>query len=117
VCGWTGHRAVGIGRGELAAGTERDAEGVERLAEIYAARSTTAWAGSPELRVVLDGVGLLHEPAPDVLWLLGELGYEIERRRGTVRVPTAGLILYGEDQASHEGFASVTLSRPSPEGR
>jgi hypothetical protein len=63
-------------------GTERDAEGIERLGEVYAAWSTTVWSGSPELRVLLvllvlldgvDFVDLVDEPAPDVLWLLGEI--------------------------------------------
>jgi hypothetical protein len=40
---WASVPAQGIGRGELAAGNERDAEGVERLGEIYVARSTIAW--------------------------------------------------------------------------
>ncbi|WP_131739899.1 hypothetical protein [Actinomadura roseirufa] len=127
LCGWADHRSVRIGRGRLALSTERGEDGVERIAEIVGTRRP-GWSGNPELRLRLDGVDLLDEPAADVAALLRGLGHEIVRpsggHGGTLRVPAIGLSLYGPDPrdraepagpgpAGPDRFAAASFQLPS----
>ncbi|MDL4771400.1 hypothetical protein [Actinomadura xylanilytica] len=120
VCGWAGHQGVRVGRGRLALSTERGADGVERLGEIFGTRGP-GWGGSPELRVRLDGIDLLDETAADVVALFRELGHEVVRRGRTVRLPALGLMLSEPepeptadgDAVLEERFTGVSLQPPS----
>ncbi|MUN40140.1 hypothetical protein [Actinomadura litoris] len=125
LCGWAGHRSVRVGRGRLALSSERGEDGAERLAEIFGTRRP-GWSGNPELRLRLDGIDLLDEPANDVVTLLGGLGHEIVRRGRTVRLPAIGLTLYEPErdpvpgspdafqaEDGTERFAGVALRLPS----
>ncbi|REE99290.1 hypothetical protein [Thermomonospora umbrina] len=121
LCGWADHRAVRVGRGSLAVSTERRPDGVERVGEIFGERPP-GWGGNPELRLRLDGIDLLDEPAQDVLWLLKDLGHDVVTRGRLRRVPTLGLTLYERDgpggapgaEGTADGrFGGVSLSAPS----
>ncbi|GAA4622565.1 hypothetical protein GCM10023196_015270 [Actinoallomurus vinaceus] len=111
ICGWTDHRSVRIGRGQLSICTGRQDDGTERVGQIYAQRPPN-WGGSPTVRADLDGIDLLTETADDVLWLLAELGLTALPRPCIVHVPDAGLVLYREDPAA-DRFASVAIEPPT----
>ncbi|ACY98796.1 hypothetical protein Tcur_3257 [Thermomonospora curvata DSM 43183] len=115
LCGWTDHRSVRVGRGLLAVSTERRMDGVDRVGEIYAERPP-GWSGNPRLRLRLDGIDLLDEPAEDVLRLLLDLGHAVVRRGRCLRLPELGLTLYERHEHSrHDGrFAGVSLTSPNP---
>ncbi|TDD66242.1 hypothetical protein, partial [Actinomadura rubrisoli] len=85
LCGWADHRSVRVGRGRLALSTDRGEDCVERLAEIFGTRGP-GWSGNPEMRLRLDGVDLLDEPACDVVALFRDLGHEVVRRGRTARL-------------------------------
>ncbi|GLZ04299.1 hypothetical protein Acsp03_17650 [Actinomadura sp. NBRC 104412] len=76
LCGWEDHRSVRIGRGGLGVSTMRADDGTERIGEIHVFRGT-GWGGNPGLRLRLDGIDLLDEPARDVAELLRGLGHEV----------------------------------------
>ncbi|WP_433326210.1 hypothetical protein [Spirillospora sp. CA-294931] len=110
LCGWAAHRSVRIGRGWLGVCTQRAHDGVERLGEIYATRER-GWGGNPELRLRLDGVDLLDEPASDVVSLFEGLGHEVVRGTGGCRMPSLGLRLYGAQEAGR--FSGGSLQAPA----
>ncbi|GLW62819.1 hypothetical protein Arub01_10630 [Actinomadura rubrobrunea] len=110
VCGWDGTRSVRVGRGSLSLSTKRGHDGVERIGEIHGERRH-GWGGNPELRVRLDGIDLLDEPARDVVTLFRDLGHEVVVRSGLHVLPALGLTLYpcaGEG----ERFAGAALRDP-----
>lgn len=121
LCGWTDHRSIRVGRGRLALSTDRGEDGVERLAEIFGTRGP-GWSGNPEMRLRLDGVDLLDEPAADAVALFGGLGHEVVRRGRTTRLPGIGVTLYeperpvpgqdGRPGREAERFTGVSLQLP-----
>ncbi|OLT28960.1 hypothetical protein BJF79_10670 [Actinomadura sp. CNU-125] len=114
VCGFAGHRSVRVGRGSLALSTEEGADGVERLAEIVGTRGA-GWGGNPELRLRLDGVDLLDDPAADVVTLFRDLGHDVVERGRTARIPAMGLNLHEPDRPGPRTgrFTTVALQFPS----
>ncbi|RSN48646.1 MULTISPECIES: hypothetical protein [Actinomadura] len=117
VCGFAAHRSVRVGRGSLALSTEEGADGVERLAEIVGTRGP-GWGGNPELRLRLDGVDLLDDPAADVVTLFRDLGHEVVERGRTARIPAMGLGLHEPDPPAPRAgrFTTVSLHFPSAPG-
>ncbi|MFD0686598.1 hypothetical protein [Actinomadura fibrosa] len=119
LCGWADHRSIRVGRGRLALSTDRSEGGVERIAEIFGTRGP-GWSGNPELRLRLDGIDLLDEPAADVVALFRELGHDVVRRGRTTRLPTIGLTLYEPESGRGERggrepqrFTGVSLQFPN----
>ncbi|MFF5263378.1 hypothetical protein ACFY4C_30990 [Actinomadura viridis] len=119
LCGWSGHRSVRVGRGELAVSVQREDDGTERIGEIHASRGE-GWGGNPELRLRLDGIDLLDEPSGDVVALFRDLGHEVVARgRHGFRMPELNLLLYRSepgaagraDGGPDERFTGVSLSR------
>ncbi|XVQ13408.1 hypothetical protein ACQP1W_12985 [Spirillospora sp. CA-255316] len=110
LCGYTDHRSVRIGRGNLDVCTLRGEDGTERVTEIHGSRGP-GWSGNPELRLRLDGIDLLNEPAGDVVALFRGLGHEVTPKgHYGFDVPAMGLTLHRLD--------AVTSSRTAtPEGR
>ncbi|MEU5878508.1 hypothetical protein [Spirillospora sp. NPDC047279] len=116
LCGWADHRGIWIGRSLFAVSTERLDGDDERVGEIYGER-TTGWGGNPELRLRMDGIDLLDEPADDVIALFRGLGNEIVERGRMSYLPALGLRLYRPegDRATPGGlFTGVSLQRPEP---
>jgi hypothetical protein len=113
LCGWADHRDVRIGRGLLAVSTERRTDGGERVAEIFGERAP-GWGGNPDLRVRLDGIDLLHEPAEHVVALLAELGHTVVSRGRTKRLPALGLTLFERETPGHFGAFSLRPAGPQP---
>ncbi len=114
LCGWTGHRSVRVGRGRLAVSTERHPDGSERIGEVFAERPP-GWGGNPPLRLRLDGIDLLDEPAGDVVELLRGLGHEVVALPGRRRVPGLGLVLHERRprDAADGRFAGASLTPPA----
>jgi hypothetical protein len=116
LCGWADHRSVRVGRGFLDVSTQPSPDGTERIGGIHGSRGP-GWGGNPELRIRLDGIDLLDEPAEDVVALLGELGHEVAARGPhTVTIPEMGLTLRRHPDTSAAGtdrFAAATLGVPA----
>jgi hypothetical protein len=125
LCGWSDHRSVRVGRGFLDVSTQPAPDGTERIGEIHGSRGA-GWGGNPELRMRLDGIDLLDEPAADVVALFRDLGHEIvEKGPDTVRIPEMGLTLrrhHGSrppgrlgpaTEADADRFAAASLGVPA----
>lgn len=113
LCGYAGHRSVGVGRGSLGVSTRLGDDGAERVAEIHARREA-GWAGNPELRPRLDGVDLLNEPACDVVALFRDLGHEVQPLGpNAFRVPQMGLSLRRDAEEPSASFTGASLALPA----
>ncbi|MFI0354690.1 hypothetical protein [Actinomadura sp. 9N407] len=113
LCGYTGHRSVRVGRGSLDVSTQRGDDGTERVAEIHGVRGG-GWGGNPELRLRLNGIDLLNEPAADVVALFRDLGDEIlPWGRHGFRLPAMGLALHRPAEEPAERFTGASLAHPS----
>ncbi|GAA2458403.1 hypothetical protein GCM10010191_92920 [Actinomadura vinacea] len=120
LCGYTDHRSVHIGRGSLNVSTLRGEDGTERIAEIYGHRGE-GWGGNPELRLRLDGIDLLNEPADDVVALFRDLGHEVlPKGHYGFHIPAMGLALHRpdtpRDHTSDRRRSRSGLAAPRPEG-
>jgi hypothetical protein len=103
VCGLADPRQVRIGDGFLGTGLALGST-VRTLDWIWVALPRM-WPGGVELRVRLEGVDVLHEPAGDVLWMLGGLGYAVRQdRRGWVKctAPDGGEVQLEQQDAPRE---------------
>nr|BFE34793.1 hypothetical protein GCM10010200_070440 [Actinomadura rugatobispora] len=123
LCGYTDHRSVRIGRGGLHVSTLCLEDDTERIAEIHGSLGP-GWSGNPELRLRLDGIDLLNEPADDVVALFRGLGHDVAPKgRYGFHVPAMGLTLHRPDAATagngggpanpEERFTGASLSFPS----
>ncbi|GLZ11053.1 hypothetical protein Acsp04_12880 [Actinomadura sp. NBRC 104425] len=115
VCGWEGTRTVRVGRGSLSLSTWRGPDGVERIGEIHGGRRP-GWGGNPELRVRLDGIDLLDEPARDVITLFRDLGHEVVTRSGLHVLPALGVTLY-PPEGTADRFTAAALRDPLADDR
>ncbi|SEG60779.1 hypothetical protein SAMN04489712_107156 [Thermomonospora echinospora] len=118
LCGSADHRSVRVGRGSLAVSTDRRPDGTERVGMVFGERPL-GWGGNPGLRLRLDGIDLLDEPAEDVVRLLGELGHEVVGHGRLRRLPALGLTLYGREGRSPDDdgrFAGASLAPPDARG-
>ena len=86
----------------------------ERIGEVFAERPP-GWGGNPPLRLRLNGIDLLDEPAEDVVRLLRGLGHEVVALPGRRRVPGLGLVLHERDrrEAADGRFAGASLTPPA----
>ncbi|MBW8483553.1 hypothetical protein [Actinomadura parmotrematis] len=116
LCGYTDHQSVRVGRGSLSAASARGPDGVPRVAWIYGQRAD-GWSGNPELRLRLDGVDLLDEPAADVVTLFRDLGHEVLQNGYRALLPALGLRLYAPGGGRSPGrFTGAALQFPAPPG-
>ncbi|MQY02748.1 hypothetical protein [Actinomadura macrotermitis] len=116
LCGYQEHLSVRIGRGSLSAASARGPDGVARVAWIYGERAA-GWGGNPELRLRLDGVDLLDEPAADVVALFRDLGHEVLQNGFRALLPALGVRLYASGGGRAPGrFIGVSLQFPAPPG-
>jgi hypothetical protein len=111
LCGWADHRSVRIGRGALGVSTLNAGDGPERIGEIHGFRDT-GWGGNPELRLRLDGIDLLDEPARDVESLLRGLGHKVvPYGRDGIKITDMGLSLHGPGTGSRASAPETGVER------